>query len=134
MEEVWINAEKCIAGRTASVAAKELLKGKKVNIVNAEKAVITGKPEYTIKCYKERFDRGDPYHGPFNPRTADRMLKRMVRGMIPYKKPMGREAYKQLRVYLSIPEGIKPKGFQPAQKVRAEESKITLEQLSRRLK
>lgn len=132
--DIIIDAERCIAGRTASVAAKELLKGKSVFIVNSEQAVITGDTKFTIKNYKEKVERGDPYHGPFYPRTPDRMLKRMVRGMLPYKKPMGRQAFKKLRVYISVPEELKGREFKPGPQVKPEEKFITLGKLSERLK
>jgi large subunit ribosomal protein L13 len=100
--DIVIDAEDCIAGRLASIAAKELLKGKRVYIVNAEKAVVSGNPKYTIKNLKEKLKRGDPYHGPFYPRRPDQIMKRLVRGMLP-KKPRGTEALKRLRVFLSVP-------------------------------
>ena len=108
--DVFMDAEDCIAGRLASVAAKELLKGRHVYIVNAEKAVISGNPKYTISSTKEKVDRGDPYHGPFYPRRPDEMLKRSIRGMLP-KKPRGRDALKRLKVFLSVPEELSGREF-----------------------
>ena len=108
---IVVDANNQIAGRLASRVAKELLKGNRVNVVNAEKAVISGDPKFTIKTYKERVKKGDPYHGPFYPRIPDRVFKRMVRGMIPYKKTKGREAFKRLRVFISVPEEFKGKGI-----------------------
>ena len=109
MAELIIDAENQIAGRLASRIVKELLKGNRVFVVNAEKAVISGNPEFVVKDYREKVERGDPYHGPFYPRHPDRILKRIVRGMIAYKKPRGREAFKRLRVFISIPEELKGK-------------------------
>jgi len=103
------DASNQIAGRLASRVAKELLKGNRVNVVNAESAVISGDPKFTVKTYDEKIKRGDPYHGPFYPRIPDRMLKRMIRGMIPYKKAKGRDAFKRLRVFISVPEEFKGK-------------------------
>jgi large subunit ribosomal protein L13 len=113
MEEIVFNAENSVAGRAASIAAKELLKGRKVSIVNAEKSVVMGNPKYTIGLFKEKVSRGDPYKGPFYPKRPDRILKRMVRGMVPYKKPMGKRAFRRLRVYISVPEGMKEKELKP---------------------
>ena len=132
MENIIIDVENCIAGRSASVVAKELLKGKRVKIVNAEKAVISGDPKNTVNIFKQRIERGDPYKGPFYPKDPDRILKRMIRGMLPYKKPMGKRAFKGLRVYVSVPEDIKD-----MERIKGVESKlhtfITLEKLSARL-
>ena len=108
--DIIIDAEDCIAGRLASVAAKELLKGRHVYIVNAEKAVISGNPKYTVRNFKEKVERGDPYHGPFYPRRPDQLLKRFIKGMLP-KKSRGREALKRLRVFLSVPDDLQGRGF-----------------------
>ncbi len=132
--EITIDAQGSVAGRVASAAAKALLKGGSVSIVNAEKAVVTGDPKYTLRIYKEKFDRGDPYMGPFYPRIPDMMLKRMVRGMLPYKKPMGARAFKRLRVYLSVPEELANREFLKLNPGPAGTKKITLEKLSGGLK
>lgn len=111
MGEVFINAEDQVAGRLASLVAQELLKGESVHVVNADKCVISGNPNFVLGKFRERIARGDPYHGPFYPRQADTVFKRMVRGMLPHRKPRGREALKALRVYISIPEELAGKEF-----------------------
>lgn len=105
-----INAENLILGRMASFAAKKLLEGDEVIIVNAEKAVVTGKKEYIFRRYKQRIDRADiakPRKGPHFPRTPEGMVKRAVRGMLPYKKRKGKDALKRLRVFRGTPEKYK---------------------------
>ena len=92
-----------VAGRLASRVAKMLLEGERITVVNAEKIVVTGNPKSVLKRYAEKRERGDPIKGPFYPRTPDRMFRRMVRGMLPYKKPRGREAYRRLKVYIGSP-------------------------------
>lgn len=116
-----IDASDAIAGRLSAEVARMLLKGEQVRVINAEKAVISGNPEYLEKVYKDRMWRGDPYHGPFFPKQPDRILKRMVRGMLPYKKPMGRDALKRLKVYISVPEELKS---QEAQKIKGTENRL----------
>ena len=134
MEKLFIDAENQIAGRLATKAAKEALKGRHVFIVNAEKAVISGNPVFVIKRYFEMVSRGNPYHGPFYPKIPDRMLKRMIRGMLP-KKPMGRDAFKRIKVYNSVPEEFSKQAFmKPEQSESRLGSKfITLGKLSERL-
>lgn len=105
MHEIIVNAENQVAGRMASKIAKELLKGSRVYVINAESAVISGSPEHVLKIFKEKHDRGDPYHGPFYPRRPDAIIKRMVRGMLP-KNPRGTDALSRLRVYISIPNSL----------------------------
>jgi large subunit ribosomal protein L13 len=36
----------------------------------------------------------------------DRILKRTIRGMIPYKKTTGKEALKRLKVYIGVPSDL----------------------------
>jgi large subunit ribosomal protein L13 len=110
--ERYMDATNQIAGRLASAAAKQLLKGDLVFIVNAEKAVVSGDQVFTEKLYKEKQDRGDMYHGPFFPREPDKILRRTVRGMLPFHTARGREAFRRLRVYKSIPAELKGKKFE----------------------
>ncbi|RLJ08912.1 MAG: 50S ribosomal protein L13 [Candidatus Aenigmatarchaeota archaeon] len=132
MDEVFIDAMNKVAGRLASLAAKESLKGKSVYIFNAEKAIITGNPKYILEHYKDKISRGDPYKGPFYPRPPDKMLRRMIRGMLPYKKPRGREAYKRVKVFISVPKEYSEKTFTKFEELDREPKtrRITLGQLS----
>ncbi|MEM3551665.1 MAG: 50S ribosomal protein L13 [Candidatus Bathyarchaeia archaeon] len=102
-----INAEGLILGRMASIIAKRLLNGEKIVVVNAEKAVISGKKKSKVKEAKEFLEVGHPGKGPFHPKRPDRILRRTVRGMLPYKQPKGKQAYKRLRVYIGLPEEFK---------------------------
>jgi large subunit ribosomal protein L13 len=47
--------------------------------------------------------RGKPEFGPYFPKRPDRILKRTVRGMLPYKRARGRDAMSRLKVYVGIP-------------------------------
>ena len=127
-----IDADGAVLGRLASYVAKKLLKGEEVHIINAEKAIITGDPQTIIKKYLEKIQRGNPHHGPFFPRQPHRILRRAIRGMLPYKKAKGRNALKRLRVYVGVPENLKG-----VEIVRMKEKKkckfITLLELSKRI-
>jgi len=131
MQELVIDAKNYSAGRLASVVAKQILNGKRVYVVNASEAVISGNPKYVIEIYIEKVRRGDPYHGPFYPKTPERILKRMVRGMLP-KKARGREALKRLSVFREVPEEFKNKSIQRFEG-RIQYKSITLKKLSRQL-
>jgi large subunit ribosomal protein L13 len=115
--DIFIDASDCIAGRLASITAKEVLKGNHVYMVNAEKAVISGDPDHNIRKFKDKADRGDPYHGPFYPRMPDQIIKRIVKGMLP-KRPRGSEALKRLRVFLSVPPELEGKEFKSPEGAR----------------
>lgn len=98
-----IDANNLIVGRMATQAAKLALAGEKVAVVNCEKAVITGSKGNILDKYKEYRKRGGPYKGPFFPRTPDRLVRRMVRGMLPWKTFRGREAFKRVMCYIGLP-------------------------------
>ena len=102
-----INAEGLILGRMSSIIAKRLLKGEKIVVVNAEKAVISGKRKSKVAEAKEFLEVGHPGKGPFHYRRPDRILRRTVRGMLPYKQPKGKQAYKRLKVFIGLPEELK---------------------------
>ena len=105
-----INAEGLILGRLSSHVAKRLRNGEEIVILNAEKAVISGRRKQLVEFYAHRRTRGASQtkaKGPFYPRTWDAILKRTVRGMVEYKKPTGRAALKRLRVYLGVPKEFK---------------------------
>ena len=99
-----IDASGAILGRLASIVAKRLLSGERIVIVNAEKAVLSGKRLSLIREMKEFLQIGHPGKGPYHPRRPDRILRRAVRGMLPRRKPKGVEAYRRLKVYLGVPK------------------------------
>jgi large subunit ribosomal protein L13 len=106
------DAENQILGRISSIIAKQLLKGEKVVVVNSEKAVLSGNPRYKIEHYLKKIRRGDPKHGPFFPKYPDAIFRRTVRGMLPWDKAKGKKAFKNLRVYIGVPEEFKNKKFE----------------------
>ena len=104
-----INAENLILGRMASFVAKKALLGEKVDIVNCEKAIITGTKTRIVEKYKRIADLGTQFKGPFLKRLPDRFVRRVVRGMIPYHQGRGREAYQRVMCYISVPNEFQGK-------------------------
>ncbi len=102
-----IDATDTILGRMASFVAKKALEGETIVIVNAEKAIISGNEENIKDKYKTRRDVGDRYKGPFFPRMPDRIVRRAIRGMLPYKTTRGKEAYKRVKVFIGVPDEYK---------------------------
>ncbi len=132
---IVVDAADQVMGRVASEVAKLVLNGETVNVVNAEKAVIVGRPEATIAEYKAKRARGDPYHGPFFPKTPERIFKRTVRGMLPHRTPRGKEAFKRLKVFISIPSelaGIEATKFAGTEN-KGEQKSMTLKKVSERI-
>jgi len=102
-----LDGDGAVLGRLASRTAKLLLAGEEVIVLNAEKIVITGAREFVKKKYLEKLPIGSPQHGPYFPRRADMIVRRAIRGMLPYKKAKGLAAFRKLRVYKGVPEGLK---------------------------
>ncbi|MHC1584820.1 MAG: 50S ribosomal protein L13 [Candidatus Syntropharchaeia archaeon] len=132
-----IDADGLILGRLASITAKRLLNGESIVIVNAEKAIISGSKVTTFEEYRTMREKGSKEKGPYFPRMPDRILKRTVRGMLPYKKARGREALSRLRVYIGVPDeykDIEKESIEEAHMNRLSSFKyIKLGELSRKL-
>ena len=101
-----INADGLITGRLASYAAKQALLGEKVDIINSEKACITGSKPQILEKYDAKLKRGNPFKGPYFPSTPDKILKRTIRGMLPWKISRGKEAFKRVKCYIGVPERL----------------------------
>lgn len=138
-DTIYIDATNQIAGRLSSKIAKLVLSGKRVVVVNAEKALISGSRTSVINQWKERLELGskvNPIYGPIHPRRPDNILRRMVRGMVPRKKPKGASAMKRLRVYIGVPSGVdgsKMTRFEETTATRPIPVYVTMGDLSRSL-
>ena len=117
---IIVDADGLILGRMASKVAKNLLNGNKVIILNAEKAIISGKKKSKVLEAKEFLEVGSPKRGPFHYRRPDRILRKTVRGMLPIRQPKGKSAYKRLRVFLGI-----PREFEKNQMITLKEAKAS---------
>src|SRR5256886_10862490 len=109
-----IDATGHVVGRLASVLAKRLLNGEEIVVVNAEKAIVTGKRSVVFQEYRTRHQRGSTASrmrgiGLAYPRRPDLILRRTISRMMPYQQPRGRDALKRLRVYLAVPDAFKDK-------------------------
>lgn len=107
---VVVNAENAVVGRLASYVAKLALSGEEITVVNAEKAIMTGNKEYIFQKYvqlRTRKSISNPKKmGPKYPRRPDDIIRRIIRGMLPYKKPRGVEAFKNIKIEVGVPEGV----------------------------
>jgi large subunit ribosomal protein L13 len=104
-----VNAEGLILGRMASIVAKRLLEGEEITIVNAEKAVLSGKRRSKVKEAKTFLEVGAPERGPFHHKKPDRIVRKTVRGMLPIRRSKGQQAYKRLKVFIGTPNELKDK-------------------------
>ena len=133
-----IDATNLVMGRIAAFAAKKAMLGEKVDIINCEKAVITGSRNAILADYKHRNDLGrNPYKGPFYPKASDRLVRRAVRGMLPYKRDKGRNAYRSVMCYVGIPNNLKDQKAETIPAANVSKLKnykyITLKELSKNL-
>ncbi|WP_406661115.1 50S ribosomal protein L13 [Methanolobus sp. ZRKC3] len=104
-----IDANGLIMGRLSSIVAKRLLEGETIDIVNAEKVVVSGSKVTTMLEYKTSREMGrrEKSFGPYFPKRPDRILKRTVRGMLPYKRARGKDAMGRLKIYVGVPLELK---------------------------
>lgn len=131
-----VNAEGLIVGRMCSKVAKRLLNGEQVIILNAEKAVFSGKKKSKVMEAKQFLEVGAPRRGPFHYRRPDRFLRKTVRGMLPFKQPKGKSAYKRLKVFMGIPmelEGQNMITFAEASSADLRGPHFTLAEMAREL-
>jgi len=107
-----IDATDLRLGRLASLVAKRSLEGEEIAIVNAEAAVVTGAKARVLADYDQKRKRGSREGGPFFPRRPDHIVKRTIRGMLPYKRQRGAEAFKRVKVYVGVPNEFADSEFE----------------------
>lgn len=104
-----IDAKNLILGRMASYAAKKALLGESISVVNCGQAVLTGNRKNILEKYFKRINFGQPNQGPYMQRRPDKFVRRVIRGMLPWRHPRGREVFKRVKCYIGVPEEFKDK-------------------------
>jgi large subunit ribosomal protein L13 len=61
----------------------------------------------TINARKEFLEIGGFKRGPIHWRQPHRIVRRTIRGMLPYRKAKGIKAFKRLKVHIGIPDEFK---------------------------
>ena len=121
-QQIIVDGTNLIAGRLCTNVAKLLLNGNRVSVVNCDKIMISGNRKNIVKEYREFLEISSilhPKHGPFHPRRPDTIITKMVRGMLPRKKPSGQSAFKRLRAYIGVPAELKS-----SEKIQFDKAKI----------
>lgn len=115
-----IDGKNAPLGRLASYAAKEVLKGKEISVVNCDQIIITGnKKNIEEEFFATRQRVGSGQRGPKISRTSEKIVKRSIRGMLPnHRKGRGKQALKMIKCYVGI-----PKEFQESEKIIIEKIK-----------
>jgi len=106
-----IDASDMVLGRLCSFVAKKALLGEKIEILNCENVVIIGNGPDILEGYEAKRSRGHPYKGPFFPTLPNLIIRRTVRGMLPYRQYRGRVAFKNVRCYNDTPNEFKGKNI-----------------------
>jgi large subunit ribosomal protein L13 len=106
-----IDATDLVVGRLATTAAKQALLGEKVDIVNCEKAVISGSRPNILAKYKQKRNRATVAKGPYLSKMPDRFIRRIIRGMLPYKNTKGELAFERVMCYIGVPSDLQGKKF-----------------------
>ncbi len=110
-EEI-VDAANLILGRMASYVARQALDGKRIVVLNAERAVISGTRARVVARAKEKLKTrtlGNLEKSPTHPRKPDTYVRRVIRGMLPWKKTSGKQAFRRVRVYVGTPSEFQGK-------------------------
>jgi large subunit ribosomal protein L13 len=136
---IYIDASGQIAGRMCSKVAAALLSGKRVVVLNAENALVSGRSSSVFRQWQARleiYSHVNPIYGPIHPRRPDNIVRRMVRGMVPKTKAKGTSAMGRLRVYMGVPEkyaGVKTIKFEDALAPRPLPNYTTIAEISKNI-
>ncbi len=137
---ILIDASNHVLGRIASIAAKQALEGRKIVVVNAEKAVIAGRKQRILEDAQRKLrtrTHASQEKAPVHPRRPDMYFRRVIRGMIPCEKPRGKAAFRNVKVFIGVPDEYANK---PLQRFRdADASKlrcryVTVDEFSREIR
>jgi len=120
---IVIDASNLIVGRMATAVAKKALLGEEVNLVNCENAVMTGKKRQVFNRLKEKHNIGDALKGPYFQRMPDRFVRRIIRGMLPYKQEKGKLAFERVMCYIGVPAQFKDKKLETVKSASISNSK-----------
>ncbi len=136
-----LNVANLVLGRAASQAAKKLLEGEDVVVVNTDEAVISGGEKSTLSEYdawtKVR-SLVDPSQGPFHPKRSNDLFRHTVRGMLPMRKDKGKKAFDRLEAHPGVPPKLEEEEKETIPKSNVEQLStrrfIRLGELSQSLK
>merc|ERR1712212_584322 len=95
-----------LMGRLAATVAKCLLNGQRVVVVRCEGLLISGnfyRNKLKILEYLRKRHLTKPSRGPFHGRAPSKMLKHVIRGMLPHKTERGQIAFNSLKVFEGCP-------------------------------
>merc|ERR1712243_496233 len=101
-----IDGNQHLMGRLAATVAKCLLQGQKVVVVRTEGLLQSGnfyRNKLKVLEYLRKRHLTKPSRGPFHGRAPSKMLKHVIRGMLPHKTSRGKIAFNALKVFEGCP-------------------------------
>ena len=106
--DIIVDSTNSPIGRVASFAAKQALLGKSIAIVNCKNSIVSGTRSSILEKYRTGRERGKGWNnaGPHFPKSAERLMKRTVRGMLSYKQGRGDAAFKKIICFNEIPNNL----------------------------
>lgn len=122
-----------------SYAAKKAIAGQDIVILNVSKAVVSGEKKRVVERARAKLRTrtlGSQDRGPTHPRKPETYARRALRGMLPFKKPKGKKAYRRVRIYTDVPSRY---AEEPSQKVPGADASrlrcpyVLVEELSREI-
>lgn len=138
-QEEIVDASNLILGRMASYVAKQALQGKRMVVLNSERAVISGTRARVVARAKLKLKTrtlGNQEKAPTHPRRPDNYVRRVIRGMLPWKKSHGKEAFHRVVVYIGVPKEYEGKTYNTLSDANASRLRVpyvTVEQLSKEI-
>lgn len=124
-----IEGKNAVLGRLATQVAKKALLGESIDIVNCEKIIISGKKEVVLSKYLRLKKMGTPRKGPFYSSIPEKFVKRIIRGMLPYKQAKGREAFERIRLHEGVPKAFQGKDFEKIAQSELRMNYVTIEEI-----
>ena len=135
-QPIVVDAAQQVAGRMASKIAKLLIEGRHVVVLNAETSLMSGSKKNIFTEYMQRKELKsivNPINAPHRPRQPNMILNRMIRGMLPRRKPKGQNAYKRLKVHIGIPapyRSVEKMTFEDAKPNKPLQLYVTIEEIA----
>lgn len=133
---IVFDGENCVLGRVASQAAKKLMNGEEVVIVNAEKMVITGSEDTIMEHYLHKMNVkncANPRHSLKFSRRPDYLVKKTITGMLPSESPRKQDGSRRLMAFIGVPKEYEGKSTKICELTDMKKRHVTIDYLSKKL-
>ncbi len=124
-----------VGGRLSTVVAKKLINNEAVVIYNASEVVIVGTKKAILEKFRRRVNasvKSNPDKGPKYDRIPSKILKRMIKGMLPNRTRTAERLLKNLKIYNNSIEGVEIEKLKDAEFNERHDS-MTLGEISKEL-